>query len=164
MQFQFEIEKEYALELLARQTESISPRSGKALCRKNPENVNLCQKYKVIHCKKGTDEHRRLQTQKKNPWRTDKKNRSIKPSPTHLSSVPKESYFFTISGHWNAQSSSFFTSKPKFVSCFQDNLSYLQKGLCNIASRRLFLAFIGWSTKYNCLGMVQFIKRLSYVI
>lgn len=95
-----------------------------------------------------------------NPWRTDKKkNRSIKPSSTHLSSVAKESYFFPILGHWNTQFSSFFTATPKFVSCFQDNLSYLQKGLCNLASRRLFLAFIGWSSKYNCLGMVQFIKK-----
>ena len=67
MQFKFKIEKKNALELLARQTESISPRSGKALCRKDPENVILCKKYKVIHCKKGTDEHRRLQTQKKDP-------------------------------------------------------------------------------------------------
>lgn len=91
-----------------------------------------------------------------------KKNRSIKPSPTHLSSVAKESYFFTILGHSNTQFSSFFTSKPKFVSCFQDNLSYLQKGLCNLASRGLFLAFIGWSTideiQLSCMAWCSSLK------
>ena len=51
MEFKFEIENN-VLELLGRQTESISPRSEKAFCRKNHENVILCKNTRQFTARK----------------------------------------------------------------------------------------------------------------
>ena len=83
MEFKFEIEKN-ALELLGRQSESISPRSEKAFYRKKSWKCDSLQKYKAIHCKKGTDEHRRLEAHKKNSL----KNWQKKPFGQTFSDTP----------------------------------------------------------------------------